>query len=284
MKKENLLLLIILSLIFLALNSIFAKIALANNYIDAYSFTFYRLIFGAITLMILFYFKNKKFCFNKNKNYLSSFMLFSYALCFSYAYISLDAGFGALVLFTAVQVSMFFIAAFKKEVLSFYKILGMIIALLGLIYLLYPKEEFEVSLVHAFLMIVAGISWAFYSVLGKNSKDSLSSTADNFLKASFFISAFYFIFIENTFISKEGLVLAFISGSFSSAIGYIIWYKVLKEIEITTASIIQLIVPIIAIFLSVIFLDEKASFTLFLSSLIILSGILISFKKRVKKI
>lgn len=273
----------ILSLLFLALNSILCKVALVNNYIDAYSFTFYRLFFGALTLVFLLYYKNKKFTISLTTNWITSFMLFLYAICFSYSYIILDAGFGTLLLFGVVQVIMLVSSIFYKEKINLQKILGMIIAFIGLAYLLYPKASFELSYFHVFLMILSGIAWAFYSILGKKSTNALFNTMDNFVKATFFAIIFYFIFnLNDLYFSLNGILLAFISGSLTSAIGYVIWYKVLPQIQIITASVIQLSVPLISIILSVVFLNELLTIDLLVSTFIISLGILITIFSRAK--
>jgi len=269
-----------LALLFLSANSILAKAALVNNSIDAYSFTFFRIISGAITLLVLIYFKQKTLKLSMNKNWVTSFMLFLYAITFSYAYLDLEAGVGTLLLFGVVQLSMIFIAVFKKESINLQKIFGIVVAFTGLIYLLYPTKQFSLSFFHSFLMIVAGTAWAVYTVLGKSSKDALFNTYDNFVKASIFVVLFYVLFIDIVFITTQGVVLAIVSGSLTSAIGYAIWYVVLPQLQIVTASIIQLIVPIIAIFLSVLFLGEQLTSTLVISTVIILSGIIISTLKR----
>lgn len=267
----------ILALLFLALNSILCKAALVNNYIDAYSFTFFRLFFGAITLVLIYYYKNKEFTISLKTNWITSFMLFVYAICFSYSYISLDAGLGTLLLFGVVQVIMLISSQFLKEKISLQKVLGMIIAFVGLVYLLYPKESFELSYVHVFLMFISGLAWAFYSILGKKSIDALSNTMDNFIKATFIAIIFYLIFsFENLQFSINGVLLAFISGSLTSAIGYVVWYKVLPQMQIITASVIQLFVPIISIVFSVIFLNELFTLDLALSTIIISIGVLLS--------
>lgn len=243
--------LIALSLLFLASNSIFCKLALVNNYIDAYSFTLVRLLFGAITLILIYFYKTKKIYFSKKINWLSSFMLFSYAICFSYSFINIDAGMGTLLLFTVVQIVMVLFSLFQKEKITVQKFFGVILALFGLAYLLYPKDSFEISLFHAFLMIIAGISWAIYTILGKKSSDSLYNTMDNFVKSLIFIVIFYILFLpENIFITNKGLLLAFISGSITSAIGYVLWYQVLPKMQFITAGIIQLFAPIISIVIS----------------------------------
>ena len=274
--------LIALSLLFLASNSIFCKLAIVNNYIDAYSFTLLRLLFGAITLVLIYFYKTKKIYFSKKINWLSSFMLFSYAICFSYSFINIDAGIGTLLLFTVVQIVMVLFSLFQKEKITVQKFFGVILALFGLAYLLYPKDSFEISLFHAFLMIIAGVSWAIYTILGKKSSDSLYNTMDNFVKSLIFIVVFYILFLpENMFITNKGLLLAFISGSITSAIGYVLWYQVLPKMQFITAGIIQLFVPIISIVISIIFLKESLSMTLFLSVTMIFIGILLTvFSKK----
>lgn len=275
--------LIVLSLFFLGLNSIFCKVAIANGYMDAYSFTFFRLFFASLTLVSIYFFKYKKIQFSKKENWITSFMLFLYAISFSYAYLGIDAGFGTLLLFGVVQLVMAFSSFFYKENLSIQKILGILIALFGLIYLLYPSETFEVSFFHSFLMIIAGLAWAVYTVLGKKSTNALESTMDNFLKATIFIVLFYFIFNVNSLTySWQGLFFAFVSGSITSAIGYVIWYEVLPNMQIITAGIIQLFVPIISIVISVIFLDELLTINLLVSTLLICIGVLLTiFSKKI---
>ena len=269
--------LILISLLFLGLNSIFCKLALSNNYIDAFSFTFFRLFFGAITLLLIYFYKSKKISILPKSNWLSSFMLFLYAICFSYSFLDINAGFGTLLLFAVVQMVMLAFSLFHKEKINLQKIIGIFLALFGLIYLLYPKESFEVSLFHAFLMIIAGIAWAVYTVLGKKSSDALYNTMDNFIKSLVFVGIFYILYLpENSFISQNGLLLAFISGSLTSAIGYVLWYEILPKLQYITAGVIQLFVPIISIIISIIFLNESLSTTLFLSTIIIFTGIILT--------
>ena len=269
--------LILISLLFLGLNSIFCKLALSNNYIDAFSFTFFRLFFGAITLLLIFFYKSKKISILPKSNWLSSFMLFLYAICFSYSFLDINAGFGTLLLFAVVQMVMLAFSLFHKEKINLQKIIGIFLALFGLIYLLYPKESFEVSLFHAFLMIIAGIAWAVYTILGKKSSDSLYNTMDNFIKSLVFVGILYILFLpENSFISQNGLLLAFVSGSLTSAIGYVLWYEILPKLQYITAGVIQLFVPIISIIISIIFLNESLSTTLFLSTIIIFTGIILT--------
>ena len=275
----KLFILIFIALLFLATNSILCKMAISTQNIDAFSFTFLRILSGAVLLLCIYFFKNKNLKFSFKKNWLSSFMLFLYAICFSYSYINMFAGIGTLILFAVVQISMILIALFYKEKLTLNKFLGVLVAFGGLAYLLYPKEDFSISFFHTFLMVISGIAWAVYSVIGKSSTNALLNTTDNFFKATIFTMIFMIFFINEFKFDLYTSFLAVLSGSVTSGLGYLIWYEVLPKIKITTASILQLIVPILAIFLSVIILDEKFSFELGISTFIILFGIFLALKK-----
>lgn len=276
----KLIILITVTLFFFSTSSLLARAALLDNSIDAYSFTFFRLFFGALTLIIILYFKERKFNLTLTKNWHSSFMLFVYAICFSYAYINLEAGIGALILFAAVQLTIIVVALIKKESINFIKLLGIIISFGGLIYLLFPSEKFEISIYHSILMIISGIAWGFYTIFGKKSSNATLNTTDNFTKSLFYLVIFFLLFIDNLNISKYGVLLAFISGGITSAIGYLLWYYLLPNMKITTSGILQLLIPPIAIFLGVIFLNEELTFKLILSTIIILSGIFIYLKAK----
>ena len=286
-KNENikLVLLVTLSLILLSLNSILYKAALVNDAIDPFSYTFYRLLSAMVMLVAIYAYKYKRITFLVKKNWMSSLMLFLYAICFSYAYINMDAGFGTLLLFGVVQIVMVISSLFHKEKLSILKISGLIISLLGLFYLVYPRESFEIPLFYIIQMILSGTAWAIYSVLGKKSFDALGNSTDNFIKATIYIIIFYFIFELGTLhVSTEGLVLAIISGSITSALGYLIWYHVVPQMQIVTASVIQLFIPIITIALSVIFLNELLTLELVVSTIVVTFGIILTIYSKKKNV
>jgi len=273
---KKLLFIIILTLVFLASNSLLVKWALLQNSIDAYTFTIVRISSGALALMFYVFYKHKRIVFSFKHKWREGLALSAYALSFSFAYLGLDAGLGTLILFSSVQLSMILLALKSKETLSRNKILGLSLAFMGLFYLLYPTKSFEVSYFHSFLIILAGISWAFYSIFAKKAQNILFQSSENFTKASLIILSAYFILTPSTYVSSQGLIFALISGILSSAFAYVLWYFILGKIQIITASIIQLAVPLIAIYISILFFGEDLSLKLILSSTIILFGIFLS--------
>lgn len=272
-----------LALFSLSSNPVLCRMAMVTNQIDAVSFTFFRILSGAVFLLLIYFYKTKKFDLNLKNNYLAPFMLFLYAITFSFSYENMQAGIGTLILFAVVQLTMIFMAFKHKESLTLQKVFGIVLAFAGLAYLLYPKEDFSLSFFHSFLMIISGVAWAFYTLLGKKSINAFSSTKDNFFKASLMALVFMIFYFNHLTFDSYTLFLAIFSGVVTSALGYIIWYMVLPKMDILTAGVLQLLSPVIAIILGILVLNEKLSMELFISTFIILFGIFITlFKKKSK--
>ena len=270
-----------LALFSLSSNPVLCRMAMITKEIDAVSFTFFRILSGAIFLLLIYFYKKKSFDLNLKSNYLAPFMLFLYAITFSFSYQNMQAGVGTLILFAVVQLTMIFMAFRHKESLNLRKIVGICLAFGGLFYLLYPKNGFSLSLFHTFLMVISGIAWAFYTLLGKKSTNAFYSTKDNFFKASLMALVFMAFYYNHLIFDSYTLFLAVISGVVTSALGYIIWYMVLPKMDIITAGVLQLLSPVIAIILGIIALDEKLSFELIVSTVVILFGIfVVIYKKR----
>ena len=270
-----------LALFSLSSNPVLCRMAMITKEIDAVSFTFFRILSGAIFLLLIYFYKKKSFDLNLKSNYLAPFMLFLYAITFSFSYQNMQAGVGTLILFAVVQLTMIFMAFRHKESLNFRKIVGICLAFGGLFYLLYPKNDFSLSLFHTFLMVISGIAWAFYTLLGKKSTNAFYSTKDNFFKASLMALVFMAFYYNHLIFDSYTLFLAIISGVVTSALGYIIWYMVLPKMDIITAGVLQLLSPVLAIILGIIALNEKLSFELIVSTVVILFGIfVVIYKKR----
>lgn len=277
-EKDFLALNLIIALLFLASNSVLCKLAFVNEGIDAFSFTAIRLLSGALILFLLIQFQNEEKTKQKGSLFLG-FLLFVYAICFSYSYLLIDTGIGALILFGMVQITMIGYALFKRTV-SLFKLLGALIAFIGLAVLLFPSKEYSISKEGFLLMALSGIAWGIYSILGKNIQSPLQSTSTNFFYSVLFIVIFSFFLQHPLHLNASSFWFAFISGAITSGIGYVLWYVVVKKIQTTTASIVQLSVPILSTIGGIFFLNEQLTFQLILATIIILSGIAISNIKR----
>lgn len=261
------------ALVAFAGNSILCRLALGEKSIDASSFTIIRLFSGAVALLVIL-----KLLGNKNSGSPSkgswggALALFIYASTFSFAYISLDTGTGALILFGAVQLTMIIIAMVSGDRLHLSEWVGVGFAFAGFVYLVLPKLTTP-SFMGFVLMAIAGISWGIYTLLGRRSKNPLSDTMCNFMRTLPFSLVMGFLFIQNSNLSQKGVLLAVVSGALASGIGYTVWYIALRGLSATLAAVTQLLVPVIAALGGVIFVSETISFHFLLSASMILGGI-----------
>jgi len=199
-------------------------------------------------------------------------MLFIYAIAFSFAYLSLSAGTGALILFGCVQVTMILAALRSGERPQPLEWMGVFVALGGLVYLVLPGLRAP-SPLGSGLMVMAGIAWGVYSLRGRGSGSPLADTAGNFIRAVPLILAVRLVILESVHLSQSGILLAVLSGAVASGVGYVIWYASLAGLTATRAAIVQLSVPVLAAWGGVAFLSEDISLRLILAGVLILGGI-----------
>jgi len=267
-----------LALIAFAANSVICRLALGYQTIDAASFTVIRLLSGSIVLLLIIISTARSTTRNTAKistkgSWTASFMLFIYAITFSYAYTSLDTGTGALILFGSVQITMILLSLFSGTKLHITEWSGMVIAFAGFIYLVLP-EVTTPSISGFILMTTAGIAWGIYTLKGRASKYPLIDTAYNFFRTTPLVVLLAIATMNNINYSSEGIVLALLSGGITSGIGYTIWYVALRHISATQAAVLQLSVPVIAALGGIIFVAEAITFRLAVSAIIVLGGIL----------
>jgi drug/metabolite transporter (DMT)-like permease len=264
-----------LALIAFAANSVLCRLALGESAIDASTFTIVRLLSGAIVLTVIL--SISKLNSNSNSStkgsWPASIALFIYAITFSFAYVTLDTATGALILFGSVQVTMILMSMFSGNRLHISEWFGMALAFTGFVYLILPGVTTP-SVIGFFLMTVSGIAWGIYTLKGRGSKNPIMDTAFNFLRTLPFVIILAIITIKYAHYSSEGILLAVLSGSIASGIGYMIWYTALSGLSVTQAAVLQLLVPVIAAVGGVIFVSESISFRLTVSSAMILGGIL----------
>jgi drug/metabolite transporter (DMT)-like permease len=253
-----------------ASNSLLCRIALKYTGIDAASFTAIRVISGAIMLWLLV--KIRRGTQTGGGNWMSAFALFVYAAGFSFAYMSLPAATGALLLFGAVQVTMIGYGVWSGERLRGLQLVGLTFAFGGLVGLLLPGLSAP-PLYGSILMLGAGAAWGIYSLRGRGAGDPTSVTAGNFMRAVPMVAAMSILMLDSTSVNNMGFWYAIASGALASGIGYTIWYTALPGLKATNAATVQLSVPVIAALGGIVFLGELISIRLILASIAILGGI-----------
>ncbi|SBS29220.1 putative inner membrane transporter yiJE [Marinomonas aquimarina] len=267
-----------LALIAFAANSVLTRMALAEPLLDAASFTIIRLLSGSVVLMLILAYRFRGASPAKG-SWLSSLMLFVYALGFSYAYLLLETGTGALILFGMVQITMVLASLIKGQRLAKLEWLGITIAFTGFVYLVWPEVSTP-SLSGVLLMSLAGIAWGIYTLRGRASKSPLADTAYNFTRTLPLLMMLALLSLSQLELSYQGLILAVLSGAIASGLGYTVWYSVLAHLSATQAGVLQLLVPVIAALGGVLFVAEPISLRLMLAALLILGGIYLVIKAK----
>lgn len=259
-----------LTMIAFAANSIFCRMALKTTAIDAASFTTIRLLSGALVLAIIV--RTRRIAGGPRGSWPAAAALFAYAAAFSYAYTRLPTAVGALILFGTVQVTMISIGLKAGERFSAPQWVGFLLALGGLTSLLLPGLSAPEPMA-AGLMLLAGIAWGSYSLLGRKLGNPTAATAGNFILALPFTLVLSLLTVSAIHLDGRGMAYAMASGALASGLGYAIWYAVLPALAATLAATLQLSVPVIAAVGGVLFLGEAVTLRLSLCSLAILGGI-----------
>ena len=285
-----------LALVAFAFNSILCRLALRGEEADAAGFTVVRLVSGAMALALIGYLVTKGGNLSGSEGALqsegtkgtlptgrvsalrsrgswpSAFFLFGYAVCFSFAYLGLTAGTGALILFGSVQLTMIAVAIVRVERPPALEWIGLATAIGGLVYLVFPGLQ-SPPLASSLLMAAAGAAWGGYTLRGRGSSDPLRDTTGNFVRSIPMAAAVAIVFLPNLQLTPRGLLLAILSGAVTSGVGYTIWYAALKHHTAVRAAVLQLPVPLLTALFGIVFLAEAFSARLLVASFLILGGI-----------
>jgi drug/metabolite transporter (DMT)-like permease len=244
--------------------------ALAGGAIDPAGFTILRILSGAATLWVVSAFLRRRS--RPSGSWISASMLALYAFAFSYAYVSLSIGTGALILMGAVQATMIVAGIRAGERFAPVQWLGLLMAFGGTIYLVSPGVTGPPPL-GAALMATAGIAWGVYSLRGRGSVDPITATTDNFIRAVPFAIGIGLLQLGRLKWSAHGVVLAVISGSLTSGLGYVVWYSALRGLTATRAAVVQLALPVLAAIGGVVVLAEPVTTRLVVASVAVVGGV-----------
>ena len=251
-------------------NSLLCRAALKSTEIDPASFTLIRIVSGALALWLIV--RMRHGAAGNAGNWTSALALFAYAAGFSFAYISLPAATGALLLFGAVQATMIGYGLWAGERPRKRQLAGLSCALAGLVGLLLPGLSAPPFL-GSTLMLGAGVAWGVYSLRGKSVGDPTGVTAGNFQRAAVFALLLSLAMLPWISLDIMGICYAITSGALASGVGYAVWYTALRRLRATSAATVQLSVPVIAAAGGIILLGESVTLRLVIASVAILGGI-----------
>tara|TARA_R110000787_G_scaffold182915_6_gene294912 strand:+ start:1853 stop:2707 length:855 start_codon:yes stop_codon:yes gene_type:complete len=264
-------LLTLLTMVAFAANSILTRMAIDGAYIDPSGFAIVRVLSGAIVLGMIISIRGGSLPLMRRNRLPGAMSLTAYMIGFSLAYLTLDAGLGALILFGVVQITMFAHGALWGAVPTRCQVTGAAIAFVGLLFALWPGPGGAADPIGAALMVFAGLGWATYTIIGRASSDPLGATSANFLLSL----PLMLILLAGTGLnfSATGIALGVVCGGLTSGLGYALWYSVLPKLDGATAAIVQLSVPIIAIFAGAVILGEGVDLLVILSASLVVGGI-----------
>jgi len=270
MSRTRVAVLTLMAMLAFAANSLLCRVALKHTAIDPASFTLVRIASGAVALWLIVRVRDGKQA--PAGSWPSALALFAYAAAFSFAYMSLSAAAGALLLFGAVQATMVGFGLYKGERLQPRQAVGLACALGGLAGLLLPGLSAPPWQGSA-LMLAAGVAWGVYSLRAKSSGDPLRATAGNFLRAAALAGGLSVSMLPWMSLDAAGIACAVASGAVASGVGYAVWYAALAGLKATSAAVVQLSVPVLAAIGGIVFLDESLTLRLVVASTAILGGI-----------
>jgi drug/metabolite transporter (DMT)-like permease len=275
--KTNTLFLTVAAMVAFAANSVLCRLALGAGLIDAASFATVRTVAGAALLAGILLLRRRTV--TARPNWRSVLALYLYMVFFAFAYLSLSAGTGALILFGAVQLTMFSVALRAGERFPPLSWAGLVIAIAGLVYLVSPGLAAPDPL-GAALMAIAGVSWGAYSLVGRSAADPVEATAHNFLYAVPLVVVTSLAFAGDFAVTAAGAGYAVASGAVASGIGDVIWYAALRGLTGTGAATVQLSVPVIAAIGGVLLLSEAVTPRLVVASAATLGGVALVLTQR----
>ncbi|TDE22552.1 DMT family transporter [Vibrio owensii] len=268
-----------------AANSLLCRLALAAGLIDAGSFTLIRLLSGAVTLIAIMLLRGnwRSQIPTTRFSLFAGVALFGYAALFSFAYVKLAAGTGALLLFGAVQLTLLALYWWQGQRFKLLELIGIAVSLLGFAWLMLPSAT-RPDVWSALLMVLSGICWAGFTALGKQAPTPSSGITWGFITASIFGLLLSPLLLESIHVTLQGVMLAVASGAIASGCGYVLWYQVMQKLTLLQAAVSQLSVPAIALVLGSALLNEPLTTHSIITSAIILGGIALVFLSRSQKL
>ena len=260
-----------LTMIAFAANSVLTRAAIEGGHLDPASFATLRVLAGAAMLGGILLLRGGALPLWRRNRIPGALSLAAYMVGFTLAYLTLDAGLGALILFGVVQITMFAHGAFFGVSPSPRQIVGASVAFAGLLLVLWPGPGGTADPLGAAMMVLAGIGWAVYSIIGRKASDPLAATGANFLLC---LPCMLVLLVgAEVDGSWTGVLLALICGALTSGMGYTLWYHVLPQMASATAAIVQLSVPVIAIIGGALLLGETVPGIVVVAAILVIGGI-----------
>lgn len=262
----------------------FIAIKVGVNEIPPFMLGALRFIF--VALPAVFFVARPKIELRFVLGYAGTICLGQFGFLFLSIYMGMPAGLASLVL----QVQAFFtviIAAFViKEVIRPYHMLGIFVAIVGLV-MLYPRADaaMAIPLISFLFTIFAAFSWASGNVILKcaGSVNMLSMVVWGavFPPIPFIVLSLIFEgreLIAESFLqlSWRGIAsLAYLS-FVSTLVGYVLWGKLLAKHPVGKVAPLSLLIPIVGLLCADLFLDEHLVLQQWFGGAVVMLGLAVN--------
>ncbi|WP_438986824.1 DMT family transporter [Marivivens donghaensis] len=264
----------------LAANSVLIRLAVVDYGADPAAFAVVRVATGAVVLMTIALLQKRGAWPTTARSFAGALCLAGYIIGFSLAYRTLDAGFGALLLFGWVQITIFATVVARGNRPSVFQWIGAIVAFFGLVWLLKPSSDLgALPVIDLMLMSFAGMSWGFYTLLGRGAGDPVRVNAMSFALCLLFVLPL--MMVGNGALSGPALVLAMVSGGITSGLGYALWYRIVAVIDPALAGVGQLMVPVLASLGGLVWINEPITVQWLIGAALVLGGIGLSIAPQI---
>lgn len=283
MQKDSAAIMTMAAMLFFAANSLLCRMAIAPGYIDPISYSTVRVLSAIVVLTFVVYIGCRRLPRLRNAEPRSAIALLAYLVTFPLAYERLGAGLGAIVLFAAVQLTMFGVAFYEGERFRWFALFGMVLSATGLVFLMSPGAN-DGDLIGFALMLVCGVAWGGFCLLARGSDHPVEANASNFILCAPVLLVVNFSELHDVTLSLKGVWLAMAAGSIATAVGYIVWYHAVNKLSASRAAVVQLSVPVMTVVGGVIFLSETLSIGSLIASGAVLGGISIVLSQQVRRI
>jgi len=262
-----------LAMLGFAANSLLARQAIGSGGVDAATYTLVRLASGAAMLVVL-----ARGPASSASSWRGGMALFAYAAAFSWSYVRIGAALGALVLFPTVKLALLGWGMARGERPPRRDLLGAAVALTGLVLLTLPRAG-RADPAGVALMVLAGVSWAVYTVAGVHAPDATAATTSNFVRASLLAAPLLLVAAPGA-ATGTGLLLAAVSGAVTSALAYVLWYATVPRLTSTQMGLAQLAVPGLAMLGAVALLGEHLTAGMAVAAGCIFAGVGLALVRR----
>lgn len=254
------------------------------EFMGPFTFTSFRFLTGTITLFLLMLLIKRRYpikAYWKQLFLLGTLQTTIVFLLVMYGLRFVDAGKSSVLLYSMPLWSSLLATKFLNEKLTRLKWTGLIVGLGGLLTIvgwdIWSIDDISV-IIGELLIVVAAFSWSIANIYYRLKLDHLPKLETNAYQMFFgtigiTIATIFMEWNEPIILSFDSIYYILFTGVFASALCFSVWFLIMSLVDIVTATISTLLVPIFGLLLSYLLIDEILTTSIFIGSSMIILGI-----------